>query len=757
LNRRRNWTKHLFWLALSATIFGMVFSESKTNVKAVESGIGLAEQNAGLDAAPENLGLDTSMFTVGDLKGYINSKGKQANNLAMLLDASGNTTGPLKAIRMTYNTGQSTSIWSNVEGGNYIDIGKKQTMSMWMYFGPQQHTNITDEFGDGMAFVLQNSDDKTKAFTHKGNNIGAGETLGVWGMDNDGAVSSAADIAKTAIQKSWALEFDSHGNTSGTPDTSDSFDMGLNDSHIAYGYPGDADTYTRYGSAPYTLPFVGTRFGGYYYTMKHDDYQPVTLHDGQWHHLTISWNPDTYKISYKFNDKNRDGTKGLSPIARETKALKASEFGEIKDNKLRWGFTATTGAAYQANLIAFESIPAQAEGTAGATIKDNTQNKDVESGNSVNSGDSLSMNYKLTYDSGRDLWSGINAHLVLPENVTYNADTDGNIGKVVYSDGTSEPIKASELTEVKGIKNVNHVLGRSLYSSDPATENELKTATITINGTADNVDKNTNVLSASSRIDSTVLILNADTPDFVIKKSRPINLKMEKTSVSVAPNKETNLTGLVTYTDGSSVTGKDIKIFAKINGTDLATTDIGSVDDSGNLKLNIPYDKLTSETNTVEIYVKDADGNISTKSTVKITKAGSLALKVDNYSFGDINQANASQLISRKGNWDILVSDSRTDGTSAPWHLSAQTNGLHSGDTDFNGFMVYKDTSGIEKPISGDSAVEIANGYKTESGEQVTNVGKAWHDADGIMLKLTGLSQVGNYEAEVNWTLSDTI
>jgi len=747
LNRRRNWTKRLFWLALSAAIFGMVFSESKTNVKAADTTTAWAEQNAGLRDAPDNLGLDTSLFTVGDLKDYTTK-----TNLARLLDEEGTTTGPLKAIRMTYNTGQSTSIWSNVEGGNYIDITKKQTMSMWMYFGPQQHTNKTDEFGDGMAFVLQNSDEKTKAFTHKGNSIGAGETLGVWGMDNDSAVSSSADIAKTAIQKSWALEFDSHGNTSQTPGASDSFDMGLNGSHIASGYPGDADTYTRFGSAPYS--FFGTQFGGYYYGMKHDNYQPVTLHDGQWHHLTISWDPSTFQISYKFNDKNTNGTKGLSPIEGKTDPIKASKFGAIKDNKLRWGFTATTGSAYQANLIAFESIPSQAEGEAVATIKDETQNKSVESGDSVNSGDNLSMNYELTYDSGRDLWSGINAHLVLPKNVAYNADAEGNIGKVVYSDGTSEPIKASELTDST---KVDHILGRSLYSSDPATENELKTATITINGTADVVDKDTNVLSARSKIDSTVLIKDVDTKDFVIKKSRPINLKMDKNKVSVTPNTEANLTGSVTYADSSSVTGKDIQIFAKIDGTDLTTTDIGSVDDSGNLKLSIPYDKLTSETNTVEIYVKDANGNTSAKSTVEITKAGALTLKVDDYSFGEINQSNASQLISRKGIWNIEVSDSRADGTDVPWHLSAQTDGLHSGKTAFNGFMVYKGTDGNETPISGKSGVEIAKGYKTESGEQVTKVGQSWHDADGIMLKSTGASQAGRYEAKVSWTLSDTI
>ncbi|WP_338232284.1 lectin-like domain-containing protein [Companilactobacillus muriivasis] len=715
------------------------------------------EQTAGLNTAPkENLGLDSTLFTKGDFSDYKTSSGGTWNNMASLMKAQNTDGDDVSAIRMTYNTGQAAAIWSNVAGGNYIDITKKQTLSMWLYFGPKTHED-SGGFGDGMAFVLQNSDLGVKAFSHKGTKLGVGETLGVWGMDNDKTVSSSQSIADTAIGRSWALEFDTHTNSTGALDGADGFDTGISGQHIAYGYPDDPDTYPKEGSQPKYGIFGTYLSGGYYYTQNHSGIKSVDLHDGNWHHLTISWDPTTFQATYSFNDKNRDGSKGTNPITETTEPIKPTEFGKVPNNHLRWGFTATTGDSYEANLIAFESIPSQVEGDATATIKDVTQNKDVKDGDSVNSNDQLAMNYNLTYDSGSDSWKNIVADLNLPSGVTYTADSNGNIGRITYSDGSTEDIKSSFLsgTSVNG-----YPVDKSLSSTGPTS------ATITINGVASAVNQETPVASTRSKIDSDTLIKDVDSPSFNIEKSRPINLSLDKNNVPASPDKDVGITGTVSYTDGTAVTNSDVSVYAKLKDNDtgmettLDTFPLSSDDASGKLNFSIPADKLTGTTNDLEVYVMDKDGNKSTTSTEVISKTGALSLTVNKgYNFSNVNQVTASHLITRSGNWDITVNDGRPVSQKNVWQLSAETKGLKIGDggTPFNGEMVYKDNNGNEQSLMGDNLVDIANGVKTQDGEQTTSVSKTWNSSTGIFLRSNGLMTAGKYTGDINWTLSDTL
>lgn len=741
-------SKFLGLLLVAFLILIEIVTMTSDKVKAASSMDALNEQNAGLSTAPDNLGLDQTLFTRGDFSEYLNSDGKAISNMANLMNSNGGFSGDLRAIRMTYNTNQAGAIWSNVAGGNYIDITKKQTLSMWLYFGPTTHKNTSESFGDGMAFVLQNSSQGTSAFSHKGTTLGVGETLGVWGVDNDLTVSDPQTIANTAISKSWALEFDTHTNSSGSPGFADGFDKGITGSHIAYGYPGDPNTYTRMGSKP-IYGILGTLLsGGYYYQQKHSGTMPVTLHDGKWHHLTVSWDPVTFQATYSFNDKNPDGSKGKNPLNITTDPIDRTKFGVVPNNQLRWGFTATTGESYQANLIAFESIPSSVEGEADATITDKTKNKDIVAGDSVNSNDSLTINYNLKYDSGRDAWTNIVAELTLPDNITYNADSNGNVGVITYSDGTIENIPIGELSGTS----LKHKLKQELSDSGKTS------AVISINGVANSVSSDTSVATQRSTIDSDTLIKNVDTPNFVIKKSKPINLNLDQNNISVGPDKDANITGNVFYTDGTTVTNSDISVYAKLNGKSLDTFKLDNNDASGKLNFKISSDELIEDSNTLEVYVMDSDGNKSTVSTVIIAKTGSLSLTVNKgYQFRDTNNIAASMLIPRKGDWNITVTDGREVGAENVWKLSASTSGLYEDNNAFNGNLVYRNSDGIESSLTGDTPINIANGIKTEEGQQTTNIAQSWNDSEGIFLRSNGLSTAGTYEGKINWTLSDTI
>lgn len=721
----------LFCVAFFVVIVGL--GCQYVDVEAEGSEAALKEQTTGLDSAPDNLGLDSNLFTKADFSKFT---GKTTNNMASLVKSNGVSNG---AIRMTYNTSQAGAIWSNVGGGNYIDITKRQTLSMWLYFGPTSHIE-SGGFGDGMAFVLQNSSDGENAFAHKGSKLGIGESLGVWGMDDDSTVHDVQTVANSAIQHSWALEFDDHTNNGGTPGGADSFDKNVNGSHIAYGYPADSKTYNY---VPY-----GFLTGGNYFTQNHTSVIPVTLHDGNWHHLSIVWDPVTFQAQFAFNDKNRDGTNTSNPIKFSSPVIDRTEFGVVPDNHLRWGFTATTGDDFQANLIALESIPSSVEGDVSTSITDVTQgNSNVSKDGNVSSNDQLSINYIFKYMSGRDSWQNIHGDINLPKNITYKPDADGNIGTITYSTGVSYPISASQLS---GTKISGYALPESLLDDGDI-------ATISINGVANSVASDTVVASEHTKFDSDNLISNVDTPSFTIKKAGPMGLTLDQSNISVSPNTDATITGTVYYTDGTPVKNSSITIFTTLNGETYENFLMSDDEKTGRFTFTIPAKDLTQDTNTLEFLAGDPQHNLTPIVKATVSKKGELSLTVNKaYEFGDMNNVSESRLISRKGNWDILVNDGREAGPDSKWSLSASTSGLTSSGNKFNGDMIFRNSNGVENVLTGNN-VNIASGVKNQTGQQITNIASDWDNSDGIFLRSNGLTPAGQYSGEIDWTLSDVV
>lgn len=746
------------WLWGAVLVCFILFT-NVTTVKANDQLDAIQEAQNGLEIAPPNLGLDSQLFTRGDFSGFTGNPKNMANLVNEGDSTISSSYSPYRAIRMTQFKSEKGAIWSNVEGGNYVDIMHKQTLSLWMYFGKEKHINGSTEFGDGMAFVLQNSTAGVKAFSGKNGVIGGGESLGVWGMDNDSKVSDPQKIADTAIQDSWAMEFDTYVNKQTSPGAAQSFDLNTSGQHIAYGYPAEAATYTPH----YTSGSWLGGDSGYYFSMEHGGIQNnLKLNDAKWHHLTITWNPINFTITYKFNDKDpATGAELPGALESTTATVKATAFGghqSLAGGKLRWGFTASTGSAFEPNLIAFESIPSSVESTVTSDIVDTTQNKTIDetaTDRKVNSNDNLNINYHLKYDTGKDVWDKIKAQLVLPSQVSYTDGTNNQvIGKVTYDDGSdNEPIYASELTtNSSGQTFVNHNLAKDLSKNAPSKAN------ITIYGKANNVTTETKVPAVSSHFESDVLIQDVMSQAFSIQKAKPINLSLDRQAIEVKSGQAADITGTVSYGDGATIDNYKVKVHTTLNGTALDVFPMSDTNTaSGKLSLTIPAAKLTQPKNTLTVYVEDENGNVSQTSTVIITKKGGLALKLDDYSFGAINQVTASMLIPRKGIWNIVVDDTRADGTKSAWNLSAQTNGLYKGTTPFKGDVIYRNANGSENSLSNKAWANIASGYKTQSGEQETNVGKSWNDSEGIMLKTSGLNEAGMYSGTMNWTLSDAV
>ncbi|WP_407889202.1 hypothetical protein [Levilactobacillus sp. N40-8-2] len=234
-----------------------------------------------LTGAPQGVDLNSDeykdYFWHGD-----DATGATGTNSATLVDAG--TTGSNNSAIQISRAGVKNSwgaIWSN---DKVFDLMKPETASMWVYASTEA-AYTKDGLGDGMAFVLQNSDDGVHAFSKAAmpdkdkNNVytpGVGESMGVWGMDPRDWNST--DLAKNAISNSWALEFDTFNNTFvpsapfaaisqwdlDAPYAPSSFDLGSyynsfdssgnptgtagkinsDDNHIASNYPADSSTYT---------------------------------------------------------------------------------------------------------------------------------------------------------------------------------------------------------------------------------------------------------------------------------------------------------------------------------------------------------------------------------------------------------------------------------------------------------------------------------------------------------------------------------
>lgn len=383
----------LFVVAI-AMIASLNFNQ--TNVKAwssIDSDV--------IKAAPYGLPLNTyfnipQTFSTGE------------TNSATTSSPSGDTNNP-NVVLLTKGKGQTSAVWS--KGDNYIDIYKKQNLSMWLYFGRNADPKGA---ADGMAFVLQNDSDH--AISTLNGKVNKGESLGVWGSDSSPHVTnndeplkgdSTTPIQKQAIQKSWALEFDTYANK-GTgikdsdgnqihydaqnkpttmaqiPKPGDAFDWlpysGDNNfiigSHIAWNYPARSTSYQQISPlAPkstdvkdffgnvITTNVTGTSVMALNHHFSTDSgyngnnidftYNSSKPAGESWKHVSIEYtpptaaDPNTASIHYKYDDKNINGKiikkHLINTYAEGTAPIDLTAFGDVKDGQLRYGFTGSTG------------------------------------------------------------------------------------------------------------------------------------------------------------------------------------------------------------------------------------------------------------------------------------------------------------------------------------------------------------------------------------------------------------------------------
>lgn len=682
---------------------------------------------------------------------------------------------------------------------NYIDVDKKQSVSMWLFMGGGPSISQNQNTGDGMAFVLQNdsasahnNNKKDTSDTGKTSGIG-GESLGVWGqpIDSAGYVNASSVLAQRAIQNSWAIEFDTNINSTnldGGNNITNNFDKGvyaMNNSnslnHIATGFPADNATYTQDSTDAWLMTHSNL-------IQRRDDSTKLNfLTDGQWHHLTVVWLPantstnktNNPEITFSYDDKNIDGS-AKTGTTRTVPIVERSILGNAlnnpfnfkdvsaKGNKLYWGFTGSTADLNHTenNLVIMESIPSIAEGHVTSTVHDNTQKRDVattyddtytgdkptlsDQDLSVNNNDKLSIKYNLYYDSGLKQWSDIAANINLPAHINY---TDATIS---YNNSNTP----DETIALSGDQTtIAHTLTKALDSTNNTS------ATISVNGTAVAGDStSTTVDPATAKFDSPNIFKSIDTPSFKIIQPKTLTLtglSSNTDNQSIKLTDSVSFGGTVAYKPTDTIDTSKIKIHRIINGVEnpVDAPALGSLDQNSSADVfnyTTSATALKSGTNTISFYAEDEYHNESNKITYTVNVIGDLIVNANkSSSFDNVQSFPKKRVIHRSNNWDVNVTDNRSKDST--WTLQAESTPLTSDNGTWNnGGIVFVDDNKNRLPITNEN-VNIAHGTKTLNGQQIFNISSSWTKDNGILLDQTNFEPKGTYTTKITWTAVDDL
>lgn len=709
-----------------------------------------------IDTAPDGLQI-ANLFELGTFHG---------NNARIINKVNeSDKTGSL--LQITNNKYQLGSIWSKLDNGNYIDVSKNQTLSMWLYFGNRnsQYKNI----GDGMAFVLQNGGTDAISTFHRGQadqRYGYGESLGVWGTDFDpDHIISPQNFASTAIPNSFAIEFDTfsdHASANYIDGKGNNFDNDLPElQHIAMGYPDSSQTYTQKSD------INGNNLTKRYFVMNHDSVKANKgLTDGEWHHVTIEYQKlkdNIGNLTYRFDDKDKKGNLNPKPI-EASKQIDISHFKLDHGNtKLRWGFTGSTGEYFENNLISFESVPSFVNGKVETSIFDETKKTQIfgikNEDKNVSSGDKLTFNYELKYLSGIKPWENTCADITIPKDVKVNSID------ILYHDKTTESIPIDSSTSGALPNEFNFKLNNALKDHDPVNPD----ATISVHTTVNQVAEDTNVWPAHARFKSDYLIEDAESPKFTIIMPE-LNFQLVQPTNNIFANKDS--------------VPKHVKIQYHVWTRNVASNSAIFVWYSVNDKEHFPYfenpktfqkdeyntlfvdgSKFKPGENKIYVFAKNMSTQLTTETqSVDFYVLGDGAIKFDavspTVSFASITNKSGPAIIRRNKEWTVNVIDNRTidlnNRKKYEWELQVSATPFIDtvNQNIFNGRMIFKASDGSVIPIGIDPRT-IFHEVKTDNQTQKYEITKHWDSTHGILLKQNGPNNDGTYHSILTWSLVD--
>jgi len=699
----------------------------------------------GLETTPQGIALP-SLFEAG----------RSPWNHAVVVPSQNRRTSTTQVVQLTDDAGQVGAIWSKE---NYrFNLNHRQTVSMWLYFGDggsfRADRNVA---GDGMAFVLQNGGGVQAAPKYPGKIFG--ESLGVWGIDNSNDFfSTAKDVAKTAIQHSWALEFDTFLNKTADLNSGgkgDAFDLDSDDNnlmtpHIASNYPGESSSYVPKDN--YSL----IRFARSYKLLHNgvlagNDFN--FLSNARWHHLTLTYEPNSSdsknaSITYSFND--RDPVTGVSARSGMTATvpIDRSIIDPDDTGKAWWGFTGSTASMEENNLIVFDELPDLVDSEAQSHLRVQVAGATdkmipVKAGDTLTKGDKVSLSYQLQYLNGSRSWHNIETQLRLPQRLRFNTM------KIHYPDGTETNLTGTDLTQP--------VIRQKIQT----LSDDCNQATIELTGVVK--DSTGPVPAATSEFKGDEAVASTSTPEFRVQGSNSMVLHLTSTaSLTVDNSQSVSLPGMVDLSKSQYQSG-DVKIRGELNDdTQLPEQKLLASDTRGAFNYKIPANTLSKGRNTLKLTAVDPDEAFSNTITTSLI-ATNEPKSTGTLGFANLaGQADFSgeltgnrQTLPNHSTLDLQIEDSRSAGHG--WDLKARLNQpLTNAVTKqpLLGDLYYATTWGNHEVLS--SADQIVAHGETDGDDQVVDVTAKWQQLYGLFLQVNAGAQQGLYSGSITWTLADT-
>ncbi|KRN01525.1 hypothetical protein FD13_GL000988 [Levilactobacillus senmaizukei DSM 21775 = NBRC 103853] len=699
--------------------------------------------NAALRSAPQGIHLQ-DFFEVS----------QSESNRAEVIDSTNPKTLGTQVVKITDGRFQMGGIWSR--DNMRFNLRHDQTISMWLYFGNQGNRQAEhNDAGDGMAFVLQNDTRGVGAAPSFGDSKQFGETLGVWGVDNRSSQSwlqpsIQQSLANSAIQNSWALEFDTFINNANDSDQAgrgNSFDLSekpgsIQRPHIASNYPAQPDSYHVY-TPDWGL---GRSYAGLIHKglIQGNDFD--FLSDAHWHHLTIRYHPDSENsdlatMSYSFDDRS---------LARESITRDVRINRKIIDpdhnQDARWGFTGSTGRSWENNLVVFDTVPNLVDAEASAELKDSNVpgNQPVKTGDVLEHGDHVSLQYNLKYANGSTDWHNIKALLNLPGKVRFNTAT------LVYANGLTEELKGVDLRT----STITHRLQQDLSDDNPSAEIVLRGVVKDESGTE---PEQTSVFTG------TEAVAQATLPSFKVHGINNMQLTLaDPKDEAVDGSKQTLIKGQLDLSH-TQFTAKDIHLQSRLNGNSQPDQAVTLLDDAGHFNYRIPANQLREGNNKLAITAVDTANNQSNEVTVSsLTAHYSKDLSRGKVAFTEVSPAvdftgrlsGTSKLIPVATKAELTITDTRPIGNK--WALQATATPLTTGNDRHHlaGGVTYVTARGRTLILSDDAQI-VAEHEKDSDNNELTNVADNWQGLRGLILQLNAGAQQGTYAGEITWTLDD--
>lgn len=660
--------------------------------------------------------------------------GQIPNNMTTFRTMTNGTT----AVIVTQETANGFgSVWSKTSADNTFDLTKRQTLDMWVYFGKR-----SSGAGDGLTFVLQNDPAGPQAFAKTATGaLAGGETLGTWGAPavND----TPALTAQRGIQNSWALSFDAYLNANQT-DFTDQFDrhLGLTSGerfqHIMANYPGSATAYGADGSLDHqNLALLKDHF---------TDSTQQYFNNGTWRHLRLRWEPTAKTMTYTFDDAlfdddlKPDGApsgKGFS----KTVPVDVTQFHLAPgQHTVRWGFTGTTQQGLANQIVIFETMPSIVEQNSQVEVRDMTQDRLIQSNDSVVGGDELRVRYTLDFLSGAQSWENISGALTLPNSMAYTT------AKITYPD-TGLPAERINLNNMSYFQ-IKQKIGQALNHAVPKA---------ILDFTGNPAGTNVTVIPETSRFTGTQSIATVTTPQFYIRNGRPLTIHATTTTVTADRGTPAILKGTLAYQDHSPVDNTRVTLFAKINGatTSLQAMVSAGSQVSGQYNLAIPADRLQPGANQVQVYALDRDGNRTSTIDYTVNVTGFMTLQVaPEMYFQQGTISPIPQLLRRQAGWSVRLTDTLAMG--AHWAVQATATKLYQNEVPLYGDVIYVDGD-RQRHVLTDQLVTVASGTKQTVGTTTTEITNQWQPDTGLLLLTTGPNHLGAYTGTIHWQVIQSL